>query len=201
MSLIRDHGHPPNVGILSSPRCVYMDAHEKGFPWAADNDAFLAWDEKAYTYMLERITGMTGCLFVVVPDIVGDAAATLKRFHEWAPRVRESGQPLAFVVQDGIGDHPPPWDEIDALFIGGAKDPVHGDRFKLGEEVAELVQEAKRRGLWVHMGRVNTHRRIRYAASIGCDSFDDTNFSMFRQVKLPKALRVAASGRQGRLVL
>ena len=36
------------------------------------------------------------------------------------------------------------------------------------------------RGKWVHMGRVNSTRRIRYAASIGCDSVDGTKWVRWR---------------------
>jgi hypothetical protein len=34
--------------------------------------------------------------------------------------------------------------------------------------------EARRRGVWTHMGRVNSERRLRYAALIGCQSADGT---------------------------
>lgn len=75
---------------------------------------------------------------------------------------------------------------FDALFIGGSTE------FKLSEFAATLAQMAKRRRKWVHMGRVNTRRRVRYAASIGCDSIDGTNFSMYRRTNLPWALEMAA---------
>lgn len=184
-SLQCDHGHPPNLGVLSSPRCVYVDAHDKGYQWAADNDAFLAWDEDAFTKMLERITGLPGCLFVVAPDVVGDAAATEQLFFKWLSRIQRTQQPVAFVAQDGLENVP--WTFFDALFVGGSTE------FKLSREVADLVAEAKRRGKHVHMGRVNTRRRVRYAASIGCDSVDGTNFSMYRRTNLPWALEIAAS--------
>jgi hypothetical protein len=46
--------------------------------------------------------------------------------------------------------------------------------WKLGEACRVIVAEAKRRGVWVHMGRVNSLKRMRYAESIGCDSADGT---------------------------
>jgi len=61
-----------------------------------------------------------------------------------------------------------PWDDFDALFIGGTT------AWKLSEAVYQLCQEAKRRGKWVHMGRVNSLRRMRLAESFGCDSADGT---------------------------
>jgi hypothetical protein len=67
-----------------------------------------------------------------------------------------------------------PWDRISALFLGGST------HFKLGPDGARAAREAKRRGLWLHMGRVNTANRARYAATIGCDSFDGSKFSRWR---------------------
>jgi EAL domain-containing protein (putative c-di-GMP-specific phosphodiesterase class I) len=60
------------------------------------------------------------------------------------------------------------WDEIDCLFIGGSTE------WKLGPAAAELVAIANSLGKWVHMGRVNSERRYRYAEAIGCDSVDGT---------------------------
>lgn len=37
-----------------------------------------------------------------------------------------------------------------------------------------MALEAKRRGKHVHMGRVNSLRRLRFARDIGCDSVDGT---------------------------
>jgi hypothetical protein len=184
-TLLREHGPHPNLGVLSGPRRVYKNV--EGWLWAADNDAFLAWDEDRFVTMLDKITGIPGCLFVVAPDVVGDAEATLERFHEWAYRIRETGQPVAFVAQDGIEDHPVPWGIVDALFIGGTTE------FKMGSVAAAYAREAKQRGKWLHMGRVNTRRRIRYAKSLGCDSIDGTNFSMFRRTALPWALTWASA--------
>jgi len=186
-SLVRDHGHPPNLGVLSSPRSVYRDAHDKGFRWAADNDAYLAWDAERFQLMLDKITGIPGCLFVVAPDVVGDAKATRDRFYEWKYRLDCTRQPIAFVAQDGADLHRPPWQYIDALFIGGTTE------FKLGPVAAQLADEARRCRKWLHMGRVNTRKRIRYAKSLGCDSVDGTNFSMFRRTNLPWALTWASS--------
>jgi hypothetical protein len=194
-SLVRDHGRPSNLGVLSSPRCVYRDAHDKGFKWAADNDAYLAWDEDRFVRMLDKITGIPGCLFVAAPDVVGDAWATLTRFYEWDQEIKATGQPIAFVAQDGLEHAPVPWDDIDALFIGGSTD------FKLGLDAAAAGREAKRRGKWLHMGRVNTRQRVKYAKSIGCDSVDGTNFSMYRQTNLPWALEWAAAPQQMGLVM
>jgi EAL domain-containing protein (putative c-di-GMP-specific phosphodiesterase class I) len=66
----------------------------------------------------------------------------------------------------------------------------------MGDGAAELCREAKAQGKYLHMGRVNTQQRIRYAQSLGCDSIDGTAFSMYRKTYLPHALRMNQSGRQ-----
>ena len=47
--------------------------------------------------------------------------------------------------------------------------------WKLGTAARDLVAEARARRVWVHMGRVNSLKRLRYAAAIGCDSADGTH--------------------------
>lgn len=165
--------HTENLGVLCSPRRVYGE-ELNGWPWAADNDAFSKWDEGRYRAMLERIRERDGCLFVTAPDVVGDAGETLRRFTEW--RSELDGFPVALVGQDGLSE--PPWDEFDAFFIGGTTE------WKMGQQAARLIRDAKERGKWVHMGRVNSYRRARYAWSLDCDSLDGSQFSWFRDTKL-----------------
>lgn len=186
-TVIRDVGRPRNLGILSAPRSVYVDAPSEGFYWAADNDVFGAWDENRFLAMLDKIRHLPGCLFVTAPDVVGDADSTLMRFWEWEPRIRATGQPIAFVAQDGIENSSVPWGAIDALFIGGSTE------FKLGATAAMFAREARSYGKWLHMGRVNSRKRIRYAKSIGCDSVDGTGFCMYQRTNLPWALEWAGA--------
>lgn len=144
-----------------------------GLPWCADNGAFAGLDEAAFRRMLERIIGLPRCLFVVCPDAVGDAARTLEMFRSWRGEVAASGQPVAFVGQDGAESLEVPWGELDAWFVGGSTE------WKLSAASAGLCREAKARGKWVHMGRVNSLRRMRAAHAMGCDSIDGTSASMF----------------------
>ena len=167
-----------NLGVLCSPRCVYADDIQD-WPWAADNDAFSKWDADKYREMLERIRGRKGMIFVTAPDVVGDALATWRLFEKWWDEL--NGLPIAYIGQDGH-DFSPPWDFMSALFIGGTT------KWKLGKQAANLIREAKERGKWVHMGRVNSYERTRYARWLGCDSIDGTQFSWFRDAKLPAAL-------------
>ena len=174
-----------HLGVLSSPRRFYKDV--EGWLWAADNDAYSAWDEKRYRHMLSRIGELPGGLFVTLPDVVGDGDATIELMHTWLPEVRELGKPVALVAQDGMTASTFPWSEVDAVFVGGTSE------FKMGEVAREIVEEAKRRGMWTHMGRVNSHQRIRYAKAIGCDSFDGMRASWFKDHYLPDFLSHAAA--------
>jgi hypothetical protein len=169
-----------NLGVLCSPRRVYGDEMD-GWPWAADNDAFSKWDEGRYRDMLVRLRGRKGCLFVTAPDVVGNAIHTLRKFEQWWDTLDDLDQPIAYVGQDGH-DFEPYWDYFDAFFVGGTTE------WKLGDEAAGLIRQAKERGKWVHMGRVNSYERSRYAQWLGCDSIDGTQFSWFRDAKLPAHL-------------
>jgi hypothetical protein len=98
------------------------------------------------------------------------------------PRIRAAGYPAALVAQDGLEHLPVPWRLLDAVFIGGST------AWKLGPAVAGLAAEARRRGLSVHMGRVNSRTRLWYAASIGCHSVDGTCLAYGPDRNLPKLL-------------
>jgi hypothetical protein len=174
-------GYDPRIGRLVSPRSG--NAIISGQQWAADNDAFLAWDELRFRRLLTRIDGMPGCLFVAAPDVVGDARATLGRFWDWHWEIAGRGLPIALVGQDGAEDLDLPWDAFDALFIGGST------TWKLSEMAEDLAREAGMRRKWVHMGRVNSRKRLRHAFEIGCDSVDGTGFSMFPDKYLANGLR------------
>ena len=138
----------------------------------------------------------SGCLFAVCPDVVGDAEATARRARTsgmlaW---IRYVGLPAAYVAQDGLEDAAPPWDDLDALFIGGST------AWKLGPHVPPLVAEARARGAWVHMGRVNSLQRLRYADAIGCHSADGTFLTFGPDTNLPRLLGwVRAVNDQGAL--
>jgi hypothetical protein len=122
------------------------------------------------------------CAFAVAPDVPFDAAATLARSLPWLLRIRALGIPAAFAAQDGLETLDVPWDEFDVLFIGGTTG------WKLSRHARALTMEAKLRGKQVHMGRVNSHMRLRYAHHIGCDSADGTYLAHGPDVNLPDVL-------------
>lgn len=194
------HAHP-HLGRLIQPR--HYSSIEKtanaSIPWAADNDCFQVLDADAFTRMLDRIQPLPGCLFVTCPDFVGDHEATLVQFYRWSSAIKRRGLPIAFVLQDGCTVRDVPWLDIDAVFIGGTT------HFKLGATAERIVLAARERGKWVHMGRVNSEKRIRYAEEIGCDSVDGSGWAMFNQTHLDRGLnatrQAAHRQRQERIAL
>lgn len=142
-----------------------------GQVWAADSGRFSRphqYSDKAYLKWLLEQPSKETCLFATAPDVVGNAGETLRLSLPMLQPIRECGYKVAFVAQDGLECLDIPWEHFDCLFIGGTTE------WKLSSYAAIIVSEAKRRGKWVHMGRVNSLKRLRYAASIGCDSADGT---------------------------
>lgn len=139
------------------------------YPWMLDNGAFSqAWRYEVWYERLAKLAAFNAnCIAAVVPDVILDARVTLTRWFEYAPLVKALGYKAAFATQNGCTVDMIPWSEIDVLFIGGSDE--HRKR-----ECWPLIDEAKRRGLWVHVGRVNSAANImRYCK---CDSVDGTTF-------------------------
>lgn len=152
-----------------------------GARWVLDNGCFSKrWDVGRWLATLERYQGVPGCLWAVVPDVVGDARGTNSLWCRWMHAVLDRGYRAAYVLQDGCRGIPL---GASAVFVGGT------DEFKLGPQARRLVEIAKTEtGCWAHMGRVNSLKRLRYAQAIGCDSVDGT-YAVFGMSKnLPKLL-------------
>jgi hypothetical protein len=200
-----------SLGQLFTPRMLSgLDITEGcGIGWAADNDCFSGFDQDRYLDMLEAITYRAGCLFVTCPDVVADANATLRLFEQWQPvlecvwaSVNEhdvdpgqlAHQPIGFVAQDGQEELPVPWEHFQALFVGGST------QWKLGPHATTLIRQAKQRGKWVHVGRVNTLRRITWFKALEVDSIDGTGFARFSRARLPMGTAALAAPTQTTLL-
>jgi hypothetical protein len=179
--------------VLANWMISHVGTVQLGIPWAADNDCYQGFQVGPFLTMLGQLAGRPGGLFVASPDVVGDAVTTLERFREWEPIIHAAALPVALVAQDGLEDRAVPWQDLEALFVGGTTE------WKLGEPAAWLVREAKFRGRWVHMGRVNSWRRFEYAQAIGCDSVDGTMISRWTATHTPRVKRWLASFPQGQL--
>lgn len=159
---------------------------EPGRQWCADNSVFAGkypGDEAFVAWLRQHRRIRKACQFVVAPDVVGDAQGTLDRSGPMLQRIRRLGYPVALAAQNGLEDLRVPWDSFDCLFIGG------DTAWKLGPEARALTAQAKHYGKWVHMGRVNSWARLRYARQIGVDSADGTYLAFGPDKNLPKLLR------------
>lgn len=164
-------GLRPDLGVMMQPG-MGNKVDLAVTPWGGDNGCFAKPEEfvlSAYLAWLNKHVGAAAsCLFATAPDVVGDAVATWKRSLPVFPLIRALGYRVALVAQDGSDAAALDWDAFDVLFLGGTT------RWKLSHAAKDLVAEAKRRGKWVHMGRVNSLTRLRTAAMWGCDSADGT---------------------------
>lgn len=177
--------YPERLGHLLTPknRNAIAALEATCLWWAADNGCFHGLDEAAFRRMLGRVAGRPRLLWVVCPDKVADARTTLKLFDVWEPELRAAGVPVAFVGQDGQEDLEVPWGRCDCLFVGGST------RFKLSLAAADLMHEAKARGKRVHVGRVNSLRRMTAMMDRGADSIDGSSASMYGDKYIHKYLR------------
>jgi hypothetical protein len=139
------------------------------YTWMLDNGAFgKGWRVDTWRRRLEQLAPYHAtCIGAVVPDVVGDAVATLARWHTHAPIVKALGYKAAFATQDGCLVESVPWPEIDVLFVGGSNDHKRVRAWP-------LINEARRLGIWCHVGRVNSARSI--SCFRAADSVDGTHF-------------------------
>ncbi len=177
---------PDHLGVLLAPhnRNSMKAIAELGLPWAMDNGAFSGFDAERFSACCIRASyAPTPPLWVVCPDVVADAKATMELFSRWCGFLMQLGLPVAFVGQDGQEDLPIQWYYFSCLFLGGST------AWKESNAAADLAREAKARGKLVHMGRVNSFRRLAYAQEIGCDSVDGSSMSMFGDAHVDKFCR------------
>lgn len=149
----------------------------------ADNGCFSGrW---TYRHWFDWLLGLPRSVrFVVCPDVFDLAggechSATLERWQQIAPAIERHGFTPAFVCQVGanVGNLPT---NAPVLFLGGTTE------WKLGPDAWEIARHKGDR--WVHMGRVNSKRRLDTARMMGCDSVDGTYLTFGPDVNLPRLL-------------
>lgn len=173
---------PDRLGHLISPSNgnSLKTMLSSGLPFGCDNDCFVGFDEAKYRRFLKKMAGAPRCLFATAPDVVADAKATMASFPWWKPVIESAGLPVALVGQDGVEDLDIPWDDFSAWFVGGSTE------WKMSQASADLLTEAKRRGKWCHVGRVNSLKRLDAAMMMGADSVDGTATSRWGKVYIHK---------------
>ncbi len=168
----------PSIMVCLDNGCGPGKDGKPGKGWPSEGK-FLVWLQKMEQYGRH---GEDRVLFAVAPDVVGDAVATLERAVEWLPIIRDLGFPTALAAQDGLEHLDIPWDDFDVLFVGGSTE------WKLGPAARRIVLQAKQHGKHVHMGRVNSAKRLEYATAIGCDTADGTKITFGPDINLPLVL-------------
>jgi hypothetical protein len=180
--VVRELSPHPRLGRLVQPRARndIGEVATSGAVWGADNDALAGLDPDAYLTMLDQIAAAdrTNLRFVAVPD---DAqmtpegprvtwVGTLALWRSWRQALVRRGLPAAIVLQDGATVATVPWEELRAVFVGGS------DAFKTAPETRAILVEAGRRGVWRHVGRINTLDRYWRLHGL-FDSYDGSGFS------------------------
>ena len=171
------------LGWLNTPRHNgSFQAYERfcvPLPVAADNSAFIDFDEQRYLRFVAKTPGYIE--WITAPDQVADAEITLNLFDRWYPRIQHL--PLALVGQDGMEDKELPWSHFDCFFIGGST------RWKLSDMLpVPSRSKPSTGGNSLHMGRVNSNKRLQYAYNLHCDTVDGTGYSQYSKKYLKPAL-------------
>lgn len=158
---------PGAIGHLFSP------GSQKGpfefMPYAFDNGVFAKgndWTPEPWINMLEwgKLSGQNP-LWNLVPDAVADRDATLRKWDEFAPVAARYGWPLAFAVQDGMTYADVPR-EASVVFVGGSTEW----KWNTYRDWCAAFPR-------VHIGRVNTYRRLFDCYDAGAESSDGTGFT------------------------
>jgi hypothetical protein len=101
------------------------------------------------------------------------------------------------VLQNGVEHTFIPWDDVAAVFVGG------DDAFKYSEIAMRAARTAKMLGKWVHVGRVNTAKRVRNWIGLA-DSIDGSGMSRYdhmleagtaaaKDIRITTVARIAAA--------
>ena len=86
------------------------------------------------------------------------------------------------------------------LLEGGRAVSILSTRDSSDPTATALIRQAKQRGKWVHVGRVNTLRRITWFKALEVDSIDDTGFARFSRARLPMGTAALAAPTQTTLL-
>lgn len=165
----------------------------EGMRYAIDSGAWTAYqagtpfDEVAFCRAVEKLGESAD--WIVLPDVVAGGLRSLEMSLAWRDGfLRGIPTQLLIAVQDGMSiddvrEHLSP---AVGLFIGGTT------QWKETTAVQWGVL-ARRRNCHLHVGRVNSARRIRICAAAGAHSIDGTSVTRFAKTlgRLDRAVRQA----------
>tara|TARA_Y100000004_G_scaffold70435_2_gene79175 strand:+ start:1075 stop:1683 length:609 start_codon:yes stop_codon:yes gene_type:complete len=140
--------------------------------YGVDNGAYSGFQERKFLSLVDECVEDPYCMWINLPDVFGSARATTALFHEYCFYPGLNVQNRCYTVQDGITPEMIPWQYITAVFIGGTT------KFKMGKIARAVARGAMKRKKWVHVGRINTPRRIDSWYN-DADSFDGSGVSKY----------------------
>lgn len=172
--------------VLLNPFCD-LSPLPPGKLYAFDNGAWPAFtagrpfDGLAFVRGVERVGA--GAAFIVCPDIVMGGRESLAFTLQWLPFCLTIGPVVLIAVQDQmtVGDI------VDLFRLYGRRIGIFvgGSTIWKEDTMKRWGTLARRLGIYCHVGRVNSVRRIALCAFAGVDSFDGTSASKFA-VTIPK---------------
>ena len=153
------------LGQLRTPLTNYAD---RGYPFAIDNGAYSNFDEQKFFSLLKRALPFRDrCLFVALPDVVGNKDETRRLFQFYKNALK--GWPTAYVLQDDEGSFP----TCRALFVGGT------NKYKESELAQKTIRKGLEKGLHAHIGRVNNFSRFSLWRDVGAHTCDGSGVSRY----------------------
>lgn len=160
--------------IVSAAGCL----RNENMAYALDNGAWTAFqqgkqlDEKLFMTAVERMG--EGADWIVLPDIVAGGLRSLDYSLTWLERLRGIPTRLLIAVQNGM--------EVEDVrsFLNPAVGIFVGGDTEWKEKTAvQWGSVARRRNCYLHVGRVNSARRIAICNAAGANSFDGTSVSRY----------------------
>ncbi|MBC7198302.1 MAG: hypothetical protein H5U32_03535 [Pseudomonas balearica] len=156
----------------------------EGMPYALDNGAWTAFqqgepfDELAFGRAVDLLGESAD--WIVLPDIVAGGMASLEFSLRWMERLKGIPTRLLLAVQNGMEP-----DDVRELLSPAVGLFVGGDtQWKLAT-VNTWGQLARRRNCYMHVGRVNSAKRIALCAAAGARSVDGTSATRFEKTLAP----------------
>ena len=167
----RDQAHWGQILTPSS----FASPYNLTLRWCGDNECFTGryrfW--RFVQWLWKMRPARQNCVFICVPDVVGDARRTVLRYIYLWWTIKLLGFPTALAAQDGLERWPwiLRWFPYDALFVGGSTG------WKMSPAADACIFAAQGRNKWVHVGRVNSIRRINHFKLVRVDSVDGTSLT------------------------
>lgn len=172
----REHAPSHTHGACWTPAKMTTSGLSSEVPFFVDNGAFSGhFRGEVWVNTLEKALTQEPWDpdFVVLPDVPGDAEATIELHREWLydkPLPLRSGELLRYwALQPGmpIADQMDEIEGCQGVFVGGSKRwlRAHGD---------EIVREARKRDLRTHVGNPSGKDGLAWAYRTGFDSADTT---------------------------